>query len=630
MAGYENHREANKEAFTDGWFRTGDQGYLDEEGYLFLTGRLKEIINRGGEKISPQEVDDVLMDHPAIAQVVTFAVPHPTLGEDVASAIVLHERASATEKEIIEFAAKRLTDFKVPRQIFIVDEIPQGPTGKLHRVGLAEKLMKSPDHPQALPEAQSIGYRSPLEKALAEIWAEVLHLERVGAHDNFFYLGGDSILATLVVSRVRRDLQLELALVSFFEKPTVAEMALSLETTGQTAAALQPPTLEPIFRGGAIPLSHGQERMWFIDQLEKGNSIYNRPVFIRIDGDLKAPVLEQCLNEIISRHEIFRTTFPAMNGQPLQVISPIQPLTLSVSDIGRLPAGERDDEVRRHATDEAALPFDLDRGPLVRARLLRVGEQEHLLLLTMHHIIFDGWSEGVLFQELSVLYESFSIGQSSPLSTLPIQYADFAVWQRQWLQGEISDTQLAYWKKQLSGASVLELPTDHPRPPVQTFRGSKQSFLMPKVLTERLKAFSREEGATLFMTLLAAFQTLLHRYTGQDDIIVGSPVAGRNRVDVEVLIGFFVNTLILRTDFCGDPTFRELLGRVRRTALEAYAHQDLPFEKLVEQLHPHRSSSHSPLFQVLFVLQNGPTRALRLTGLTTTPLTVTVRPQHLT
>ena len=605
-AGYENHREANKEAFTDGWFRTGDQGYLDEEGYLFLTGRLKEIINRGGEKISPQEVDDVLIDHPAIAQVVTFAVPHPTLGEDVASAIVLHESASATEREIIEFAAKRLTDFKVPRQIFIVDEIPQGPTGKLHRVGLAEKLMTSPDHPQALPEAQSIGYRSPLEKALAEIWAEVLHLERVGAHDNFFYLGGDSILATLVVSRVRRDLQLELALVSFFEKPTVAEMALSLETTGQTAAPLQPPTLEPIFRGGAIPLSHGQERMWFIDQLEKGNSIYNRPVFIRIEGDLKAPVLEQCLNEIISRHEIFRTTFPAMNGQPLQVISPIQPLTLSVSDIGRLPAGERDDEVRRHATDEAALPFDLDRGPLVRARLLRVGEQEHLLLLTMHHIIFDGWSEGVLFQELSVLYESFSIGQSSPLSTLPIQYADFAVWQRQWLQGEISDTQLAYWKKQLSGASVLELPTDHPRPPVQTFRGSKQSFLMPKVLTERLKAFSREEGVTLFMTLLAAFQTLLHRYTGHDDIIVGSPIAGRNRMDVEVLIGFFVNTLMLRTDFSGDPTFRELLGRVRRTALEAYAHQDLPFEKLVEQLHPHRSLSHSPLFQVIFAIPEWP------------------------
>ena len=236
--GYENHPEANKEAFTDAWFRTGDQGYLDEDGYLFITGRLKEIINRGGEKISPREVDDVLIDHPAVAQVVTFAVPHPTLGEDVASAIVLHERASATEREILEFAAKRLADFKVPRQIFIVEEIPKGPTGKLLRVGLAEKLMKSPDHPQTLPKAEYTAYRTPLEKALAEIWAEVLHLERVGAHDNFFYLGGDSILATLVVSRVRRVLQLELPLINFFEKPTVAEMALSLETTGQPAPAL--------------------------------------------------------------------------------------------------------------------------------------------------------------------------------------------------------------------------------------------------------------------------------------------------------------------------------------------------------------------------------------------------------
>jgi len=620
--GYENRLEANKEAFTNGWFRTGDQGYLDEDGYLFLTGRLKEIINRGGEKISPQEVDDVLIDHPAVAQVVTFAVPHPTLGEDVASAIVLHESASATEREILEFVAKRLADFKVPRQIFIVDEIPQGPTGKLRRVDLAEKLMTSPDHPQTLPKAESAAYRTPLEKALAEIWAEVLYLERVGAGDNFFYLGGDSILATLVVSRVRRVLQLELSLVSFFEKPTVAEMALSLESTGHSVPALQPPTLEPTFRDREIPLSHGQERMWFIDQLEKGNSIYNRPVFIRINGDLKAPVLEQCLNEIISRHEIFRTTFPAANGQPLQVISPLQPLTLTVSDIGHLPDGESEGEVRRQATDEAALSFDLDRGPLIRARLLRLGEQEHILLLTMHHIIFDGWSEGVLFQELSVLYESFSTGQPSPLSTLPIQYADFAVWQRQWLHGEISDSQLAYWKKQLSDASVLELPTDRPRPPGQTFRGSKQCFFVPKALTERLKAISREEGTTLFMTLLAAFQTLIHRYTGQDDIIVGSPVAGRNRMDVEGLIGFFVNTLMLRTDFCGDPNFRELLGRVRKVALDAYAHQDLPFEKLVEELHPHRSSSHSPLFQVLFVLQNAPTRALRLTGLTTTPLKV--------
>lgn len=619
--GYENHPVANKEAFADGWFRTGDQGYLDEDGYLFITGRLKEIINRGGEKISPREVDDVLIDHPAVAQVVTFAFPHPTLGEDVASALVLHESASATEREIREFAAKRLTDFKVPRQIFIVKEIPEGPTGKLRRVGLAEKLMKAPDQPQTLP-AESTAYRTPLEKALAEIWAEVLGLQQVGAQDNFFYLGGDSILATLVVSRVRRVLRLELSLVSFFEKPTVAEMALGLETNGKAVSVSQPLTLQAIPRDREIPLSHGQERMWFIDQLEPGNSLYNRPIFLRLKGGLKATVLEQCLNEIIRRHEILRTSFPAVNGQPLQVVSPFHPLTLSVRDISGLPEGEREAEARRQATDEAVLAFDLHRGPLIRAGLLRLGEDEHILLLTMHHIVFDGWSEGVLFQELAVLYESFSTGQPAPHSDLPIQYADFAVWQRQWLQGEIFDSQLTYWKKQLAGAPVLELPTDHPRPSVQTFRGSQQFFFIPEVLTERLKAISRAEGTTLFMTLLAAFQTLLHRYTGKDDILVGSPVAGRNRTDIEALIGFFVNTLILRADLSGDPSFRELLGRVRKLALEAYAHQDLPLEKLVEELQPERNLSHSPLFQVLFVLQNFPTTAPRLTGLTVTPVKV--------
>ena len=284
--------------------------------------------------------------------------------------------------------------------------------------------------------------------------------------------------------------------------------------------------------------------------------------------------------------------------------------------------GERKAEVRRRAIEEAALPFDLGRGPLIRAILLRVGEEEHILLLTIHHVVFDGWSEGILFQELAVLYESFATGRPSRLPELPIRYADFAVWQRQWLQGEILDSQMAYWKKQLAGASVLELPTDHPRPSVQTFRGSKQFLFVPEVLTERLKAISRSEGTTLFMILLAAFQTLLHRYTGEDDIIVGSPVAGRNRTDVEGLIGFFVNTLILRTDFWGDPDFREVLRRVRKVALDAYAHQDLPFEKIVEEMHPQRNFSHWPLFQVLFVLQNTPTKAPRLAGLTVTPVEV--------
>ena len=618
--GYANHPEANSEAFAGGWFRTGDQGYLDEDGYLFITGRLKEIINRGGEKISPREVDEVLIDHPEIAQVVTFAVPHPTLGEDVACAIVLHESAAVTEREIREFAAMRLSDFKVPRRIFIVDEIPKGPTGKLRRVGLAEQLMDPPGPQQPLPKEEDPAYRTPLERALAEIWAEVLGLERVGARDNFFYLGGDSIQAALVASRVRRDLRLDLSLVGFFENPTVAEMSVGLETNGRAVPASQ--SLRPISRDREIPLSHGQERMWFIDRLEPGNALYNRPAFVRLKGELKTAVLERCLNEIIRRHEILRTAFPDVNGQPLQVVAPFHPLALSVRDISGLPEAEREAEARRQAAHEAALSFDLGRGPLIRAGLLRLGDEEHILLLTMHHIVFDGWSEGVLFQELAVLYESFSTGQPAPLSELPIQYADFAVWQRQWFRGEIFDSQLAYWKKQLAGAAVLELPTDHPRPAVQTFRGSKQFFSLSRALTEGLKAIGREEGTTLFMTLLAAFQTLLHRYAAQDDILVGAPVAGRNRTDVEELIGFFINTVVLRTDCSGDPSFRELLGRVRKVALDAYAHQDLPFEKLVEELHPQRNSSRSPLFQVMFAFQNAQETAPSLAGLTVTSLNV--------
>jgi amino acid adenylation domain-containing protein len=618
--GYGNNAEANKEAFINGWFRTGDLGYLDEDGYLFITGRIKEIINRGGEKISPREVDDVLINHRSVSQVLTFAVPHPTLGEDVACAVVIHDRATVTEGELREFAAKRLTEFKVPRQIFIVEEIPKGPTGKLQRLGLAERLsLKSPDQPATLPKTEFSTYRTPVEKALAEIWMELLNLQSVGAHDNFFYLGGDSILATLVVSRVRQRLQMELSLESFFGNPTIAEMALRLESV-QKVRPSQPQVLQPVSRDRQIPLSHGQERMWFIDQLEPGTSIYNRPLLVRLKGKLKVVVLENCLNEIIRRHEILRTILSSVNGQPFQVISPYQPLTLSVTDISARTVEESVAEAKRRAAVEIALPFDLGRGPLIRSMLLRLSEEEHVLLLTMHHVVFDGWSEGVLFHELSVLYESFSVGRYSPLSELPIQYADFAFWQRESLQGEIFDQQLAYWKKQLADTSILELPTDHPRPSVQTFRGSKQFFIVSEFLTERLKALGRVEGTTLFMTLLAAFQTLLHRYTGKADIVVGAPIAGRNHADIEGLIGFFVNTLVLHTDFGGDPDFREVLRRVRKIALDAYAHQDLPFEKLVEELHPQRYFSRSPLFSVFFAFQNVPMTKLTLRELTATPL----------
>jgi amino acid adenylation domain-containing protein/thioester reductase-like protein len=373
------------------------------------------------------------------------------------------------------------------------------------------------------------------------------------------------------------------------------------------------------------PLSYAQARLWFLDQLESGSGTYNTGGAVRLVGVLDVAALAASLNEIVQRHEILRTRFAIANGQPVQVIAPTLAVTLPVVDLQQLPDRERDAEVQRLAIQAAEQPFDLTNGPLLRVTLLKLGETEHVLLVTIHHIVFDAWSRGVLIRELATLYENFSRGKYSPLPELPIQYADFAHWQRQWLQGEVLEQQLTYWKQKLAGAPpVLELPTDRPRPTVQTFRGSTQFFELSASLTQKLKQFSQQQGVTLFMTLLAAFQTLLYRYTNQADICIGSPIANRNRPQIEPLIGFFVNTLVLRTDLSGNPSFQQLLGRVRQVALDAYAHQDLPFEMLVEQLQPERSLSYTPLFQVMFSLENAAAEPLALPGLTFDPLEIAI------
>jgi hypothetical protein len=370
-----------------------------------------------------------------------------------------------------------------------------------------------------------------------------------------------------------------------------------------------------------FPPSFAQQRQWFLDQLDPGNPAYNLPYHLWLAGPLDVTALESSLSEIVRRHETLRTIFIAEEGRPAQVITPTivagGSLSLPVVDLSRLPEAEREAELWRLAAEVAQHRFDLARGPLLRVALLRWDEEEHMLLLTMHHIVSDLWSIGVCMRELAVLYEAFSSGKPSPLPELPIQYADFACWQRQWLRGETLDNLLSYWKRQLDGApAFLALPTDHPRPPIQSFRGAAQHFRLSRPLTEALKALSRREGVTLFMTLLAAFQTLLYRYSGQDDILVGTFIANRNQAETEGLIGFFVNNLVLRTDLSGNPSFRELLAaRVRKVCLEAYAHQDLPFEKLLEELQPQRDLSRTPLFQVMFVLQNAPTSDLKLPGL---------------
>jgi len=372
-----------------------------------------------------------------------------------------------------------------------------------------------------------------------------------------------------------------------------------------------------------FPASFAQQRLWFLEQLEPGSPLYNHLSAIRLNGALSIEALQRILNEIVDRHETLQTTFATVNEEPVQIITPALSAPLWVIDLSELPETEREAEARRLVREEAQRPFDLAQGPLLRASVLRLGGEEHILILAMHHIVSDGWSASVLFREIAVLYEAFSTGKPSPLPELPIQYADYAIWQREWLQGEVLEEHLSYWRGQLTGAPpVLELPTDRSRPAAQSFRGACQSIALSQSLTQALKSLSLREGVTPFMTLLAAFQTLLWRYTGQEDIVVGTDVAGRTQAETEGLIGLFVNHLVLRTDLSGDPSFRELLRRVKEVTLGAYEHQDIPFEKLVEARKPKRSLSHTPLFQVLFTFLNAPLQLPQPPGLTLLPLKI--------
>ncbi|MGH7798832.1 MAG: amino acid adenylation domain-containing protein [Candidatus Binatia bacterium] len=372
----------------------------------------------------------------------------------------------------------------------------------------------------------------------------------------------------------------------------------------------------------AAPMSFAQQRLWFLDQLEPGSSFYNMAQSVRLEGSLNVEALTKSLCTIVDRHEVLRTNFIDVEGVPSQRIAPAKPIVVSIVDLTGDPDGERSGRLQRVLKEEIGRPFDLSRDLMLRATLVKLAPSEHILLLMTHHIASDGWSSAILWHELATLYRAFSRGEPDPLPELPIQYSDYAVWQRHWLQGDILERQLSYWKTQLSGLDILKLPTDRARPAVQTYRGSRQSIELSKELTEKLKALSRKEKATLFMTLLAAFQTLLYRYSGQEDVAMGSPIAGRTRFETERLIGFFINTLVLRSDLSGDPTFRELLGRVRKSALDAYEHQDIPFEKLVEELHLERDLSRSPLVQVIFALQNVPRQVRELPGLTARPVDI--------
>jgi len=513
--------------------------------------------------------------------------------------------------DLRSFLAASIIEETIPNIFVHLERLPLTVNGKvdLHALPSLEEVRQQLKRTFDAP-------RTATEEALSGIWAHLFGLEEIGISDNFFDLGGHSLLATQLLSRVRNAFQVEIPLRVLFDVPTVAGLAEAIESIRRADEGLQSPPIVRTSREGVLQLSYSQQRLWFINQLEPDSPLYNCPVAVRLQGRLDLNALELALGEIVRRHESLRTTFRTVNGKAAQVIAEAKPVKLVVTDLSGMNETEREAEAKRLSVAEARQPFNLARGPLLRASLLRLGEENHVVLFTMHHIISDGWSMGVLVNEVAALYEAFHEDRPSPLTELPVQYADFAHWQRQWLQGDVLETQLSYWKRQLADAATLKLPTDRPRPANQTYQGASQTVVLPKGLSAQLYALSRQEGSTLFMTLLAAWQTLLYRYTGQNDISIGTPIANRNRGETEELIGFFVNTLVLRNDLSGDPTFRELLARVRETTLGAYAHQDLPFEQVVDALQPERHLGQTPLFQVMFALHNAPQDTLTLPDLT--------------
>jgi len=473
-------------------------------------------------------------------------------------------------------------------------------------------------------QSQYVAPTTEIEKTLAAVWQELLGFEPISIDDNFFEMGGHSLLIVQMISRLRDLFKMEIPMEAVFETPTIAGLARRVETVAQSGTALDTPPLTHIEGDGPLALSFAQQRLWFMNQISPGNSAYNLENPVSLSGRLSVAGLEQTLGEIERRHEVLRTAFPMIEGKPAQVSTPPRHVKLPLVDLSALPEPIKQQTAHRLALEEADRPFNLAQSPLSRAALLRLGAEQHLLLFTMHHIVSDAWSMDVLIREVSQLYQAFDAGDRSPLIELMIQYADYAMWQRQWLQGEVLESQLTYWKKQLAGSpALMALPTDRPRPKVQSFAGASQSFSLPPSLIAALRRLSSQESVTLFMTLLAGFQALLHRYTGEDDIVVGSPVANRHRRETESLIGFFVNPLVLRTNLSANPTFKELLGRVREVTLGAQAHQDLPFELLVEALQPQRMTNYTPLFQVVFVLDHIPgQREAILPGLILTPFEI--------
>ncbi|CAM8787825.1 non-ribosomal peptide synthetase [Burkholderia pseudomallei] len=628
--GYLNRPELTRERFIDDPFvaggrlyKTGDLARWRTDGSLEYLGRNDFQVKIRGFRIELGEIEAQLAKVADVREVVVLARDsaaevRDSATEHAAPDAPSPETATAPEKRLVAYytgdadvvalraqAAQHLPSYMVPSAYVRLDAWPLTPNGKLDRRALPEPA------DDAYARAEYEAPQGAKEEALAAIWRELLHVERVSRHDNFFELGGHSLLAVQLVSRLRQALSVEVALSTVFDAPVLSALASRLDDN--TAEVLPPIPLAP--RDGRIALSLAQQRLWFLTQLEGVSEAYHMSGAVRLDGPLNREVLQRALNRIVMRHEALRTCFAREEGEPIQVIQPHADLTMSYHDLREAEQSEQ--RAKDLSQAHASAPFDLSRDLPVRVLLLQLADEAHVVQVVMHHIASDGWSVGVFLQELSALYGSFIAEQDDPLALLPLQYADYAAWQRRWLASGQLEKQGAFWQTNLSGApTLLELPTDRPRPPKQSHAGASVEVKLGAALSERVKRLSQRHGVTPYMTLLSSWAAVLSRLSGQEEVVIGSPVAGRNRTEVEALIGFFVNTLALRLDLSSEPTVGELLKRTKAQVLSAQAHQDLPFDQVVERVKPPRSTAHPPLFQVMFVWQNMPAGELTIPGLT--------------
>lgn len=623
--GYHNKAELTAEKFVPSPFdsdarlyKTGDLARYLPGGEIEYSGRTDHQIKIRGLRIELEEIEATLAEHPSLDGAVVL-LREVKSGDQILLAYVIVNTSSEhpTHADLRAFAKNRLPEFMVPNGFIMLDAFPLSANGKVDRGVLADI-----DWNNVTSNMTYVAPRNEVEQQLVEIWNNLFSQGNIGITDNFFEIGGHSLLATQLVTRIRNELGIEIPIRAVFEAPTIEELARQYvyshvnDEVGLGENDLQ---IVPIARDPErveLPLSYAQQRLWFLNQLDANSPAYNIPAVVHMTGELDVDALQKSFAEIIKRHESLRTTFGENDGDPFQLILSQFSAELKIIDLCYLTGEEQQEEMHYQVSEEAKMPFHLDQGPLMRTTLIKMGEAEHILMVTMHHIISDGWSISILIRELGMLYESIVRGQANPLSELTFQYYDYVEWQHKWLEGEVLNSQLDYWKKQLSGQlPFLQLPTNYPRPTIQTYEGATIRFSLPKNISENITTLSHKAGTTMFMTILAAFQTLLYRYSGQTDILIGSPIANRNRTEVESIIGFFVNTIVLRADLSGDPTFMELLSRVRENTLQAYAHQDVPFERIIEEIQPTRDLSRNPVFQVMFVLQNTPMENIDLMGL---------------